>query len=445
MSDAGSIPPDAIAPLETAADVLAACDTLAVISRSDSGIDRRYLTPEHAAANATTAGWLKAAGLRSWQDGAGNLWGRWCPPALTAAADSEAGVPRLVIGSHLDSVPDAGRYDGILGVLLGVAALTHFRQRADAGEQSLPFALEVVGFGDEEGTRFGATLLGSHAIAGRWQSDWERIEDEDGIPLGDALERFGLSGQTAAKASLQEDPPLGYLEVHIEQGPVLEAENLALGTVTGIAGARRFAVNFVGQAGHAGTTPMALRQDALCAAAEWTLAVESLARDVQAGKRADMADHSLVATVGCCELRPGAVNVIPGGAALSLDIRALDDAQRDRALDELLNEAHRIAARRGLTFHCEQTHAADAVACDEGLMQAVDAGIAAIGQAPFRLPSGAGHDAMAVSHLCPVGMLFLRCERGISHHPLEAVTEDDVAKALAALIASIEAVAVRYV
>ncbi len=442
MSDAGSMRPDAIVPLETAADVLAACDTLAAISRSDSGIDRRYLTPEHAAANATTAGWLKAAGLQSWQDGAGNLWGRWCPETLS----SEREVPRLVIGSHLDSVPDAGRYDGILGVLLGVAALTHFRQRAEeSGGSRLPFALEVVGFGDEEGTRFGATLLGSHAVAGRWQPGWEIVEDEDGISLGDALERFGLSGQTAARASLQENPPLGYLEVHIEQGPVLEAENLALGTVTGIAGARRFAVNFVGQAGHAGTTPMALRQDALCAAAEWTLAVEALARDVQAGRRADMADHSLVATVGCCELRPGAVNVIPGGAALSLDIRALDDAQRDRALDELLNEAHRIAARRGLTFHCEQTHAADAVACDEGLMQAVDAGIAATGQTPFRLPSGAGHDAMAVSHLCPVGMLFLRCERGISHHPLEAVTEDDVAKALTALIASIEAVAAKYV
>jgi allantoate deiminase len=429
-----------IAPLETAADVLAACDALAAISRSDSGIDRRYLTPEHAAANATTAAWLKAAGLHSWQDGVGNQWGRWCPKTLS----SESEAPRLVIGSHLDSVPDAGRYDGILGVLLGVAALTHFQQRAEQEGAGLPFALEVVGFGDEEGTRFGATLLGSHAIAGSWQPGWELLEDEEGISLGEALTAFGLSGQSAASASLQATPPLGYLEVHIEQGPVLEAENLALGTVTGIAGARRFAVNFAGQAGHAGTTPMALRQDALCAAAEWTLAVETLAREVQTGKRADMPDHSLVATVGCCELRPGAVNVIPGAAALSLDIRALDDAQRDRALEELLQQAHQIAERRGVTFRCEQTHAANAVACDEGLMQAVDLGIAATGQAPFRLPSGAGHDAMAVSHLCPVGMLFLRCERGISHHPAEAVTEADVARALAALVASIEAVAARY-
>lgn len=441
MSDAGQLLiQDTIAPLESAADVLAACDALAAISRSDSGIDRRYLTREHAGANAMMAAWLGAAGLRSWQDGAGNQWGRWCPATLVGEPD----VPRLVIGSHLDSVPDAGRYDGILGVLLGIAALTHFQSQATHHDKTLPFALEVVGFGDEEGARFGATLLGSHAIAGGWQPEWEALKDEDGMSLRDALQAFGLSGQTAAQASLQSTPPLGYLEVHIEQGPVLEAENLALGTVTGIAGARRFAVNFVGQAGHAGTTPMALRQDAMCAAAEWTLVVEALAREVQAGKRLDMPDHSLVATVGCCELRPGAVNVIPGRAALSLDIRALDDAQRDRALDELLSSAQRIAERRGVTFSCEQTHAADAVACDQRLMQAVDVGIAATGQAPFRLPSGAGHDAMAISHLCPVGMLFLRCERGISHHPLEAVTEADVAKALAALIASIEAVAAGY-
>ena len=431
---------DTLMPLCSAADVLTACDVLATLSCSEHGIDRRYLTSEHAAANATMAAWLAAAGLRSWQDGAGNQWGRWCPAALQ---DTDV-TPRLVIGSHLDSVPDAGRYDGILGVLLGIAALTHFQHQAQYHGHALPFALEVVGFGDEEGVRFGATLLGSHAMAGGWQPDWEALEDEEGVSLGEALQAFGLSGQTATQASLQDAPPLGYLEVHIEQGPVLEAERLALGTVTGIAGARRFTVNFVGQAGHAGTTPIRLRQDALCAAAEWALAVEALAREVQTGKRADMPDHSLVATVGCCELRPGAVNVIPGAAALSLDIRALDDAQRDRALEELLHQAHQIAERRGVTFRCEQTHAANAVACDEGLMQAVDLGIAATGQAPFRLPSGAGHDAMAVSHLCPVGMLFLRCERGISHHPAEAVTEADVARALAALIASIEALAAKH-
>ena len=398
-----------------AARVLARCDELAAVSASAHGVERTHLTPEHARANELAAGWMAAAGLSTRRDAAGNLWGR--------LEGREPGLPALVLGSHLDTVPDAGRYDGVLGVLSAVEVAGRLRGRA----ADLPFALEVVAFSDEEGTRFATALMGSKAVAGQWDEDWWERADAEGVTVREAALAFGLDPARVGEAARRPEDLVGYLELHIEQGPHLEAAGRALGVVTSIAGARRFTGRVTGEARHAGGTPYPRRRDALVAAADVVLAVERLA--VELGG---------IATVGRLQAFPGGVNVVPGLVEFSLDVRAEHDALRDELVARIAEHGERTCRARGTAFELIETHSAPGVACDPGLSASIAAGVAATGDAePPRLWSRAGHDAMAVAAVTPVAMLFVRCEDGVSHAPQEAVTAADVAAGLDALEAAV--------
>lgn len=392
------------------------CKTLSTISQIQEGIHREYLSKEHKECNRITATWMNDAGMQTWQDEVGNLWGR--------LASSNPNAKRLIIGSHLDTVPNAGAYDGILGVLLAieVAALAH-KLKLD-----LPFHLDVVGFCDEEGTRFGTTLIGSKALANKFEPKWLNIEDKSGITMRQAMLDFGLTPDDFTKAALTKSQLLGYWETHIEQGPVLESVNQALGVVTAIAGAKRAMITLTGQSGHAGTTPMNLRQDSLAGCAELTLAIEQLAKHTT---------NSEVATVGQIHAHPGATNVIAGKTSISLDARAQNDQDLTSLLAAIQSSAEQIATQRNLTLDWQWTHAADAVACDEKIQQLFATACKYNNQASPSLASGAGHDAMAIAPICPVGMLFIRSPGGISHHPAETVIDDDVTKALSVLYTSV--------
>jgi allantoate deiminase len=390
--------------LTTAAAVLERCDRLAEVSEEPDRLVRRYATPAMRAANDLVAGWMEAAGLEPSEDAVGNLIGR----------REGAGGRTLVLGSHLDTVLDAGRYDGPLGVMAGIAVAARLRDR------ELPFALEVVGFADEEGLRYGTAFLGSSAMAGRFAPAWLALADADGVTLADALRAFG--GDPDAVASAARDPAelLAYCEVHIEQGPALERHGVPLGVVTAIAGQSHAEVRFTGEAGHAGTVPMEARRDALTAAAEWILSVEALAR------RRD----PLVATVGRLGVRPGARNVIAGEARMTLDVRHGSDAVRRQALEALRAEAVRVAAARDVALHWRARGETPAVPTSPELGERLAAALAAVGVPFERLPSGAGHDGVAMAALAPIAMLFVRCAGGVSHNPAESVAEEDVAVAL---------------
>lgn len=403
-----------------AASVLKACDELATISARDDGIERVYLSREHARAHALVTPWFEAAGLTAWQDAAGNLCGRM--------EGAREGLPALMLGSHLDTVPCAGRFDGILGVMIAIAVVTRLKNE----REPLPFALEVVGFGDEEGTRFGTTLLGSQAVAGGWQDAWWALQDAQGMTLSQAFDAFGLAPSRLAQATRTPGALVGYLEAHIEQGPYLEAQDKPLGVVTAIAGARRFDVRCIGHAGHAGTTPMIMRQDALCAASEAVLEIESIARE-----------YACVATVGKLDTLAGAVNVIPGQVRFSIDIRAQDDTQRDQAWTAIEQTLSVIESARHVRFDINETHRAPAAPCATHLQAAIASGITATtGEPdPAYLVSGAGHDAMAIARLTDIGMLFIRCAGGISHHPDESVLETDVALAIEAMTSTVKSLA----
>lgn len=401
----------------TGAAVLARCDQLAgFTSRDDGLIERVYLSDEHRQASDLVGVWMTDAGLTTWVDQAATRHGR--------VEGREAALPALLLGSHLDTVPVAGRYDGILGVLIGVAVAE--RLVADGRASELPFALQVVAFGDEEGTRFGRTLLGSRALAGTWDASWLHLVDRDGVSMRRAFFDFGLDPDAVADAALDPASVVGYLEAHIEQMPYLERADRALGIVSSIAGARRFVLTVDGHAGHAGT-PFELRRDALVGASLMVPEIERLARE-----------RDLVATVGSIRAYPGAVNVVPGRVEFSLDVRGEFDDQRDEGLAAIRAECLGIAERRGLRLSMTQTHAASAVRCAGALQGAVRAGIAATGDDdPLVLFSRAGHDAMAVADLTGVGMLFVRCAGGISHHPDESVTESDVDAAIDAMEAAV--------
>ena len=393
------------------ARAVARCDALGAAPFSDSaeGLYRGFLTPAHRAAIDQVSRWMAEAGLSPRLDAAGNLIGR--------LEGAQPKARTLIIGSHLDSVRDAGRYDGPLGVMLGIELAAMLK----AEDRRPPFAIDVVGFGDEEGSRFASPMLCSQAIAGALHAAPADIADADGISLGDAFAAFGLDLARIGEAAYAPSDALAYLEAHIEQGPVLEAEGLALGVVTGIAAQVRFAVTVEGRAGHAGTTSMALRQDALAAAAECVLAIEQVARSGPA---------DLVATVGRMAVTPGAVNVIPGRADFSIDVRAGRDEVRDRAADEILARMRAIAQARGVALSIDKVQALSASPCDPRLTDRLADAVQDLGGAPRRLVSGAGHDAMVMSALCPTAMLFIRCAGGVSHNPAESVTTEDAEAAL---------------
>ena len=393
--------------LRAAARVMQRCDALALASLNPDYIERTYLSKAHAQANKIVEGWISEAQMESWQDSVGNVWGRY--------TCKETNAPVLIIGSHLDSVVNAGKYDGILGVLLGIE-LGNFLARHQI---DLPFHLDVVGFCDEEGVRFGATLLGSQALAGKWQPEWTELTDERGVSLAEAMIEFGLDPLKAMDAKRDQESILGFLEVHIEQGPLLEKRGLPVGVVTDIAGARRFDFVVEGKAGHSGTVPMFMRNDALLGASSCIQAVE------EATKRFDV-----LATVGQVSCEPGAVNVIPGNVHFSLDIRSAKDVVRDRALDWLVKKMRFECQRRGLTIDYIEIHSADAVACDGRWQRLLENAMHDSDIEVNSLASGAGHDAMAMTGLTPMGMLFVRCAEGISHHPAEAIEVEDAAAAL---------------
>jgi allantoate deiminase len=395
----------------TAAAVIARCRELAEVSQEDGHLTRPFATPAMARANALVGAWMAQAGLEVRTDAMGNLVGR------IEGTDPTAGT--LLLGSHLDTVRDAGAFDGPLGVLSAVACVERLRDQGVA----LPFAIDVLGFADEEGLRYGTAYLGSRALAGDVEAEVLALRDADGIALADALRAFGGAPDALASAARRGERLRGWCEVHIEQGPVLEERDLPVGVVSAIAGATRAALRFDGCAGHAGTVPMASRRDAACAAAEWVLAVEA------AGRR----EPGLVATVGRLEALPGASNVVPGGAVASLDVRHAEDAARERAVAALREEAQRIGAARGVEVAWREVMRAGAVSPDPALTERLAGVVAACGVPVARLASGAGHDAVALASLCPVAMLFVRCAGGISHHPDESVAEADVAVALEVL------------
>ncbi|WP_158783437.1 allantoate amidohydrolase [Pantoea sp. BAV 3049] len=396
---------------QAAARVMARCDQLAEISETPEFLTRVYLSTEHLRANALVGEWMAAAGMTVWQDSVGNICGRY--------EGLEPGAPALLLGSHLDTVRNAGRYDGMLGVLTAIETV----QSLQAEGKRLPLAVEIVGFGDEEGTRFGITLLGSRGITGTWPESWLTHPDGNSITVAEAMADVGLDAGAIQQAAREVKEIVAYLELHIEQGPCLEQEDLPLGVVTAINGARRLNCRFVGEAGHAGTVPMTHRKDALAAAAEWMVFIEQTTPKYS---------PQLVATVGTLQCSPGAVNVIPGDVALTLDVRGPEDRPLAELLSVLLTQAEAIALRRGLSFSADEYYQIPATRCDEGLQAALSRAVTQVQGRSLSLPSGAGHDAIAIAERWPVGMLFVRNERGISHHPSESVMEQDVASAIQA-------------
>jgi allantoate deiminase len=384
-------------------------DALAALTSDPPRLTRVFLSDEHRRANELVAGWMAEAGMRARVDAMGNVTGR-----LDGTA---RGLPALMVGSHLDTVRDAGRYDGMLGVVTAIECAHCI------GAGVLPFALEVVGFGDEEGVRFGSTLLGSRAIAGTLDPKVLDATDRDGVSMASALRAFGLDPDQIAAAARRSEDLLAYVELHIEQGPVLERAGVPLGCVTSINGATRLQLQLNGVAGHAGTVPMSARQDALVAAAEVILAVE---------QRCAQEEH-LVGTVGCIETVPGAVNVIPGECRLTIDVRAPDDARRRKAIEDIRAAVAAICIRRDIQSGIVVLHDSPASPCAPWLMQQIDAAIAAQGVKPQRLPSGAGHDAMAMAAIADTGMIFVRCAGGVSHNPAESITIEDAQAGFAAL------------
>lgn len=397
----------------------ARCDLLGAspYSEVEGQLTRRFLTPAHAAALTTLETWMAEAGMSVRRDAAANLIGRYEGETPEAKA--------LIIGSHIDSVRNGGRYDGPLGIMLGIDVVEALHR---AGRRP-PFAIEVVAFGDEEGSRFPASMSCSRAIAGTLDSLALEMKDADGVSVAEALAAFGGDPANITSAARKPEDVLAFLEAHIEQGPVLEAEGLALGVVTAIAAQKRIMVKIVGTAGHAGATPMALRKDPGPAAAECVLALERICRAGTDG---------LVGTVGRITALPGAFNVIPGAIEFSMDIRAETSATRDAAVDAICAEIHAIAAARGLTAEIHMMQALAESPCDASLIGLLEAALADLSLPARRLPSGAGHDAMVMADLCPTAMLFIRCEGGISHNPAEAVTEADCALAAKAMLTFID-------
>jgi allantoate deiminase len=396
-------------------------NALAAASDDPGRLTRLYLTPAHRRAVDMVAGWMAGAGLAVRMDAAATVHG-----LLPAGVEGPRADKRLLIGSHIDTVVDAGRYDGSLGVVAGILAVEALRARGVV----LPFALEVLAFGDEEGVRFPKTLISSSTIAGALDETVLDAMDAEETTVRQALTAFGCDPAALAREGYRRADTVGFLEVHIEQGPVLDRANEPLAVVSAIASQGRYRVRIRGEAGHAGTVPMADRHDALAAAAEVIATIEAVGLK---GARA-----SLVATVGAITVQPGAVNVIPGAAEMSLDVRAADDAGRDAAVAEIRHRVPRIGARRGVVIGVETLHETPVAVAAPRLTRAIAAGIRDVtGAEPRALMSGAGHDGQAMIHLTDIGMMFVRCRAGISHNPMEQVSIEDMGLAVEALVRTV--------
>ena len=397
--------------IEQSREVIRWCRRLSTLSEDANATTRTCLSRPMREVHTALAEWMSRLGMAVRVDAIGNIRGTY--PSQASSPLSAA--PRFYIGSHLDTVPNSGAFDGVLGTVLAIALVELL------GEKRFPFAIEAVGFSDEEGVRFGAPFLGSRALAGTFDPALLDRLDGHGRSLRDAIRAFGLDPQRIPDAQAP-GSALGYLEFHIEQGPVLDNDNRPLAVVDVISGQSRAEVAFDGIAAHAGTTPMRMRKDALACAAAWIAEVEREAH----------AASGLVATAGKISVEPGASNVVPGRATVSLDVRHPDDRMRKASVERLSKAAEDIAARRGLTMRWEPRLDQPSVAMDASMAAMLDRALEQSGVPSHRMFSGAGHDAMIVAARMPAGMVFLRCEGGISHNPAENVRAEDVAAALEA-------------
>lgn len=398
-------------------DIVARINQLGTISETSEHLARVFLSPEHRIAADLILSWMKDAGMEARLDAIGNVCGRY--------EGDRPGLPCLMLGSHYDTVRDAGKWDGPLGVITAIACVADLNRRG----VRLPFAIEVVGFADEEGVRFASTLLGSRAVAGTFDESVLGGRDRAGISMREAMVQFGLDPEHIGAAARARRELHGYVELHIEQGPVLEQQDLPVGVVTAIAGATRLAARLSGMAGHAGTVPMAMRHDALAGAAECIVAIEQFCKADDAG---------LVGTVGAITALPGATNVIPGQVSFTLDLRAPTDIHRKRAVADIVRQIEAIAKRRELALQIDVTHENRTVPCAPWLKTQVADAVAAEGYDVFELPSGAGHDGMAMIDIADVAMLFVRCRGGISHNPAEYVGTADADAGARVLLRFIE-------
>lgn len=387
-------------------------EALGRISEAEDNLVRPSLTPSMRQVNAMVGEWMKAAGMTAREDNIGNLIGRYegaTPNAKT-----------LIIGSHLDTVKDAGKYDGTLGVLLGLACVEALAQEG----RRLPFAIEVIAFSDEEGLRFHLPYLGSKTVAGVLTADDLQWRDENGVSIADAVRIHGGNPDLIPADRKYADDLLGYLEVHIEQGPLLESLGLPVGIVTGIAGMNRVQLVFTGEAGHAGTVPMHLRRDALTAASKFITMVEQVG----------LTTEGLVATVGQIQALPGASNAIPGKVILSLDVRHQNDSTRLKAVEVLYQQAKDIATQSRVEGIWEPVAESQSIPCAPSLIQKLSQAAQDENIPPYLLSSGAGHDTVQLSRLTPSAMMFVRCRGGISHNPAEYATSADAEAALKVLL-----------
>jgi allantoate deiminase len=398
-------------------EIVGRIDKLAAISETPEHLARIFLTKEHRAAADLILDWMRSAGMRAHLDAIGNVCGRY--------EGERPGLPCLMLGSHYDTVRDAGKWDGPLGLITAISCVADLHKRG----RRLPFAIEVIGFADEEGVRFASTLLGSRAVAGTFVESVLGTRDAAGISMRDALTQFGLDPHHIGAAARVRAELLAYIELHIEQGPVLEAQNLSVGVVTAIAGDTRLAASLTGMAGHAGTVPMRLRRDALAGAAECIVAIEDFCKTDEGG---------LVGTVGYIHAASGATNVIPGQVSFTMDIRASTDAHRKLAVADIVRQIEAIAKRRNLSLQLDVTHENRTVPCAPWLRAQVAEAIASEGFRVFELPSGAGHDGMAMIDIADVGMIFVRCRGGVSHHPDEHVELADADAGARVLLRLIE-------
>jgi allantoate deiminase len=393
--------------------LMAQADRLAQFTEDPPGVTRRYLTPQHKQAAEYLIELMREAGMTAGCDALGNVVGRYEAEPQNA--------PVMMTGSHMDSVRNAGKYDGLFGILTAIACVKNLHDR----DRQLPYALEIVGFGDEEGVRFGAALIGSRAMAGTFDPAWLDQRDDDGVTMRQALIAFGGDPDGWRALDRRGRNVIAYIESHIEQGPVLLNEGLPVGVVTAIAGTTRIRVRVAGLAGHAGTVPMGSRQDALTAASEMVLFVENHCET----------HDGLVGTVGKLTVLPGAINVIPQDVELTIDVRSGDNTLREEAVRIFDKNLREIARRRRVAVDIVPFYSADAAPCDASLQNAFAESIATHGIALRRLPSGAGHDAMVFPAVCPVAMLFVRCgNNGISHHPDETMTVEDADIATSVLL-----------
>ena len=401
--------------------LMARLDEAATFSRPGPGVTRLFCSEEHRQVLEPIGDWMRQAGLEPSLDASGNLVGR-NPRAI-------AGEKTLILGSHQDTVTEGGKYDGMLGVALPLVALQALKEQ----DVELPYGVEVVAFGDEEGTRFQSTLIGSRALAGTLDDESLAARDAEGISVAEAIQAFGGEPEAIPDLARRPEQVLGFVEVHIEQGPVLESREHAVGVVTALTGIERQRVSVTGKAGHAGTTPMAGRRDALVGAAEMVVEADRLLQ----------ATDNFVGVVGKLEVRPNAVNVIPSEVTFTLELRSPDAETRARGREEILSAFRRLAEARGLEVAIERTYAAEAVACAEWLIEALEEACDGAGEPAERMFSGAGHDGLAMHDLTDIGMLFVRCRDGLSHHPDEAITAEDAERATRVMMQFLRAMASR--